>query len=466
MYVFFRIASFLSTLIGLYIASSMQMVVAYSPYENTMFSCVTTRWQIEYHGVIPLDILQYYMNNLDEACSGNPYKWSNVDTFLTPYETRAEVLAFDTEKVRDVIYAPNGVDYAYIIEENGTYRLLTADAESDAYSHIHTVQYENDGKTISFVWVKNGYDAFVRDFEERERYKHILSVLYRPKSSEYSIISADEDGYSLTTNGDLIAQYDLIYNPLFSPDGKDFSYLAKDGDITLFVKNGTEQRIKNTTVSFVYHPIDSSISSILKVWDGYKYIYGQKESPSYEKIDGFRFSLDGKNYAFIGKRNYGYSFVKNGVESGVYSKVYNDFQLSPNTDGYIFKAIQSQAMVVVVDGRTSKKYRDIPYFSYSPSGYGHIYVWQDLYDGRYEVIKDGAIIGVYDRVFQLKYSPDGTSYAFVARRNNRHFIVLDGVEYEDTHYGIYNLSFSTNSQILSYVTVDDGVSTLMQEWVH
>ena len=68
-------------------------------------------------------------------------------------------------------------------------------------------------------------------------------------------------------------------------------------------------------------------------------------------------------------------------------------------------------------------YRD---FVYSPDGKSFAFVAKR--DWKWVVVKDWRESDKYDNIWFLKYSPDGNSFMFVAKKNGKHIVVKDNRE--------------------------------------
>jgi len=100
----------------------------------------------------------------------------------------------------------------------------------------------------------------------------------------------------------------------------------------------------------------------------------------------------------------------------------------------------------------SNKYDLIKDFTYSPNGKSYAFMAKK--NGKEILVKDGKEITKYDFVWYLKYSPDGKSFAFLAYKDGKYLLVKDGREI--TKYdGIRSFKYSPDGKSLVFIAKKD-----------
>ena len=139
----------------------------------------------------------------------------------------------------------------------------------------------------------------------------------------------------------------------------------------------------------------------------------------------------------------------------------NEAILSPDGQHFAYTVIKSNGKwSVFLDGKKVKEYNTPPSphiysLTFSPDSKHFAYIAKR--DEKYFVVLDGKEEREYDLInpFSLTFSPNSKHLAYAAKRNGQFFVVLDGKEGEryDT---IGSLTFSPNSKHLAYAAKRNG----------
>ncbi len=259
-------------------------------------------------------------------------------------------------------------------------------------------------------------------------------------------------------------EYDAVRKLSFSPDSSNFSYFAERNNDQFIVLNGEE--LKNHTDIF-FAPNSKRIAYIVKDGDKkfVKVDNADNKGEKYDSINDFIFSEDGSSFAYKAMiTEEGDSFAHEGrggitwervvvlsnEEWGGYYEIGN-LALSPDGSRFAYEAKNNinDNWFVVLDG---KKLEEIGEERY------HIrrMRFNDNNDFIYEgtlpstsstpvadiLFFNGEKIANYDGIRDVIFSPNGESFAYIARKGNlkdppqsiENLIILNGEEQESYNY--------------------------------
>ena len=211
-----------------------------------------------------------------------------------------------------------------------------------------------------------------------------------------------------------------------------------------------------------------------------------KESPIYDQVRGlvrgaYRdqeciFSPDGNRLAYTARKGNKWVMVVDGEESAEFDGVREPY-FSFDGKHICYVGFRGNDAIMVLDGRECGKYPGIhmnfPSFKaktpqrdienafcpgiFGPNGrFAYAAVKARGKNGNDKVIAviDGKETSAYDDIGGIEFSPDGKHVAFVAKKSEHKFVVLDskpGAKYDDID-GL--LTFSPDSKRLAYVATN------------
>ncbi|MEN6356144.1 MAG: hypothetical protein ABFD83_03560 [Armatimonadota bacterium] len=211
-----------------------------------------------------------------------------------------------------------------------------------------------------------------------------------------------------------------------------------------------------------------------------------KESPIYDQVRGlvrgayrdqdFEFSPDGNRLAYTARKGSKWVMVVDGKESAEFDGVREPY-FSADSKHICYVGFRGKDAILVLDGKECGKYPGIcmnfPSFTaktpqrqidtmycpgiFGPNGrFAYSAVKARGKDGTDKIVAviDGKETSAYDGIGGIEFSPDGKHVAFVARKAERKFVVLDGKP--EAKYGDIDglLTFSPDSKRLAYVATN------------
>ncbi|MCA9377954.1 PD40 domain-containing protein [Candidatus Peregrinibacteria bacterium] len=129
-----------------------------------------------------------------------------------------------------------------------------------------------------------------------------------------------------------------------------------------------------------------------------------------QEAQNLTYSLDGKSFAYI-------------VNPGALS-----LTTMPDGTTAIGFSNKDTRDFIVKDGVAQKKYDSVYNPTYSPDGKHFAYTARTT-EGRDVVVVDGTELQEDRFVSKISYSPDSKSFVYIAHKDNKSFIIKDGIKY-------------------------------------
>ena len=143
-----------------------------------------------------------------------------------------------------------------------------------------------------------------------------------------------------------------------------------------------------------------------------------KEGKKYNQIDGYYFSPDSNNIAYVAVIN----------------------------SDKIVRGYLHQEFRVVLNDKEDKPYRSVRDITFSPNSAKLAYVALNSIEGNANsfVIQNGIAGKAYDEIHDLVFSPDSKNLAYVARKNKKMFVVVNGKEDKSYDYVLAKNTYEAN----------------------
>ena len=260
--------------------------------------------------------------------------------------------------------------------------------------------------------------------DAREACVKELGKVPQPFKNTYLFISPNGErvAYILTRGGKEILVCDgkegptwdsIQYVGPFSRDGKRLPYQAtKDGN-SFIVFAGEEDKAIPTvgTGRAVYSADCGRIAYWVKAGQERWIVCDGQAGPHYARVGGYRFSPDGKRFAYTAQDETGNVFVVlDGKALKSYEKV-GYMRFSPDSKRLAFTVKQGGTGMVVCDGKEGLRYPDVFYPFFSPDGKSLAYWARSTDYKKHFVIRDGKEVAQPGGEPRLAFSPDGRALA-------------------------------------------------------
>lgn len=340
-------------------------------------------------------------------------------------------------------------------------------------------------------------------------YKHIYDVTLSPDGQRVAYTAKDGDRYLFVVDGKEYGLFMETGQPIFSPDSRhvafecqigprwhlnvdgvvspptEFSYYAlpafsNDSKYILYYENGSDDQknrigisdlhfknalYKPATGPVIYSKDMSQVAIIQAVEKKQKVVRfsfsnpsDSKESEFYDSIEQRRFSDDGSVLAFIAKRGDNTFLVMNGREERLAAGTYPwPFVIRPDNKGIgIFATNKdwssTQLRQIFYDnGIKSGTYKEGSELIYSNDSLHYAFV--AVKNERFIIVLDGKDGQPFDRVISPAFSPDGRFLVYRARQDGKRFMVV-----VDTLSGNISKKLAVHEIVYPPVFTDDGKS--------
>jgi dipeptidyl aminopeptidase/acylaminoacyl peptidase len=273
-------------------------------------------------------------------------------------------------------------------------------------------------------------------------------------------------------NGVRSAEFDAFIQEItFTPDKKRYGYIAWNGETRHVVVDGKRQE-QFDSISEIHFSGDGKRVAYVN-WlsqPNFVVVDGKKDEPV-DNARGFLFSSDGVRYAYEAEKDGKQFVVVDGNRGSPYDQV-GCLRFSPkdNRVGYI--ASRDKKWVIVVDGIAGPEFDGIGWrpkssflrgglaysltlngFAFSPDGTRTAYV--AARDGKRFVVVDGVKGEAFDQEeCQPVFSPDSTRVAYRARHGKRWSLIVNGMRMGEEWPDLGNPTFSPDGKRLAYTGME------------
>jgi Tol biopolymer transport system component len=383
--------------------------------------------------------------------------------------TKLAVIQNDFKNVQDITFSKDGRHVAYSVGINGKFVVVLDGKEGKQYDYVQNVVFSPNGEKLVYIASLNNKTFIVLNGEESTRNGDIRNVVFSPDSKliAYQIIYSP-GGYSSLVIGDQEfknfgnASNDFSQNFAFSQDSKEAAWITE----TMSPNNketGNYREVNGTKIYDSYFVTKVNLTNMktsrlgTDVYDG---IYQLIFSPDGERI-AYSVSEDGNYYGVDNGK-----VVSDGAVSilpGNYSNIvlpeYNNVRLtySPNSQKLAYLIMDTYGNhFLILDGQKSELSDfyglDTP-IVFSPDGKRIAFgVLGKLADGDQYIIDNGSKETSYGGISTPVFSPDSQKLAYVARKGDKEFIVVNGKEIEAPGTVYTSPIFTVDSKMVGYGT--------------
>jgi WD40 repeat protein len=383
------------------------------------------------------------------------------------------------QELGETIFSADGWRVAFVAKKEGKAVVVLDSKMSRHYEDAGNLVFSPDGKDLAFIARKAGKQCVVVNGKEGKMYEGLGKPFFAPDGR--IIYEAGQNGKWMMVAGNREGPvFDMPdAPPLVTPDGKRLVYIEKHYDTkTNNLRSCTiEMRdcIKGKDYDFLTAMRNDSSRSHLA------YIAGkngkmavvtvdlaasglmEKEGPWYDEVYSLDISQVGDHLAYPARRGEKYILVKDGVEmpSPEHAKP-SHLVISQNGRAFNIGVLKGRFFATVDGKRIGKTYDEITWATFSPDGSQLAYVARK--DKKWFVIVNGVEGSPFDIVVTPLFSPDGKRLIYRARQNGERFIVVADSQgrmvREHPHYeAVWSPVFSPDGKSIAY-----GVRTGDELW--
>ncbi len=336
------------------------------------------------------------------SCSKTPVKQEKAP--INPQSTRLATIP-EGQEANDFYFSPDGHHLAYIVMKADKVALVLDGKESQSYKNISRIVFSPDCRTVAFKATDQGQQSVVINGKSEKAYESIGTLQFAPDGRVVYEAMRNKKWF-LVVGSRESPGFDMpLEMPMLSPDGNKIAYIEHHLDSkksNLIICNlDLKARIKGkeyaaitrikaskTNSRFAYIINSNGKQAVVSVVFPDTGLLQENEGAPFDQVLTMDISDDGAHLAYLARRDKTVLLVKDGVELPF-----------PEHE------MHSQALIDK-NGRTFI------------AGMTH---------GQFYPVMDGKSYGTsYDGIKDPVFSADGTKLAFVARKRDKHFVVING----------------------------------------
>ena len=294
---------------------------------------------------------------------------------------------------------------------------MTSTPSADAFAYIAV----SGGKAV--VVTKDGASATYDSVDARSvrLYPGGLAFTARRGGDHFLVNRGTETKLA----GELIFN-GFVPSPLVSPDGKRIALALRRGGKEFVSVDGVEGPMFDQIATMAFTATSQIVYSAKR--DGKVSIVKEGiEAGPFDSAGAPMTSADGSSIAFQIRRTDGSVWRVNGTDGRTY-KVLMEGVFSNDGKQFAYTAPIGTGVGIVLNEKEGSAFDSIgPPGLFSPNGTKHAYVAGGK-DNRLFVVLNGVVQkNTYELIADLTFSPDSQRLAFVAGNKNKRFVVVDGV---------------------------------------
>lgn len=384
-----------------------------------------------YYKISALAITAATMALIGTSCSKTPVKQEKATVNLKSTCLATIPAGHEPE---EFYFSEDGRHLAYIIKDEKKTFLVLDGKKSPGHTNISRVVFSPDCKTVAFKSEDSGQQSVVINGKSEKSYESIGTLQFAPDGRVVYEAMRGKKWFLVAGNLESPAFDMPLDMPMINPDGSKIAYIEQHYDpkkSNLIVCNlDMKKRIKgkdyeaivrikasksNSRIAYIVvkNGKQAVVSADFPVTD----VLSENEGPLFDQILTLDVSDDGAHFAYLARRDKTVLLVKDGVELP-----FPEHEMRSQT-------------LIAKNGRIFN------------AGVTH---------GLFSPIMDGKIHGdSYDGIKDPVFSADGLLLAFVARKGDKHFIVVNGSSGPEYDMVVSPL-FSADGSRLIYRARQDG----------
>jgi hypothetical protein len=323
-------------------------------------------------------------------------------------------------------WSPDSLHFAYPANTPAGWVVITKGRTSAPWLGIGEIVWSADSKHFAYSAQEQRFWAVVKDFKAGPYYDDILrgSIIFSPNGSSLGYVVQDGRWTRAVVDDKPGPKFDGIGRLTFSADSKHHVYLARRVDVSFFVVDGESSKAYDSIADVVLSPAGFHWAILARIDGFWHAIVDDTPGPAFNSIASPVFSATGDRIAYSARTDKNALVVVDGKESATFDEIRWSSVVFDSKGRHVgFSARRGARWRVVVDGQEGKEYDDVsvPVLS----GDTIAYVARRT-DGDFSVV-NGVEGPVFGNIGSLVVTPDGHHHGYVATKNNDSFVVIDSV---------------------------------------
>jgi Tol biopolymer transport system component len=304
--------------------------------------------------------------------------------------------------VESILFSPDGQKFVYTgMDEQDIWHLVSDAREEIVFHHIGEPVFSPDSKHIAFQASANEDWYIVVDSKQSKGGKYSYDPpVFNANSSKLAYLeNIDKDRRKLYIT-------DLNFNSLRIIDSVAAPLVrSPDGNmIAVVIRKNNKQRVAQ--IAFERPDVVT-------------------EGGEYDAVSHLVFSIDGASLAYIAERGKYHYLILDGKEQRINKSGIKQLLVSPNRKGVgiIFGEQKGEMFSQVVPSGIAEKYYDeVSDLTYSKDGVQHAYLARK--GENWFVVINGSEGPTFDKIVSPLFSPDGRKFVYRARKDGKRFVVV------------------------------------------
>ena len=363
------------------------------------------------------------------------------------------------------VISDEGRGAAYIAEQEGKQRVVHNGTPGSFFSEISRLTISPDGKRVSYRCALVGKQQAVVDGVPGQVYDNVRDFYYSPDSRHLAHVVQMGNMITILLDGKSIEESAAFGDVLFSANSAQLIYTIRPeggGHSSLVVydlKSGTKSVTECLEAPMAMNSDTSRLAVAVRDGDKQRVIDFAIASPKenirtsegYKTVSDLAVSSDGKAVAFVGVRDKKRYLVINGKEELLPegTAVNGSPVIRPDLKGagivlsHMDANVKITAVYWAFEGKLKlKAYEQIQELVYNRDGTAFAYVAKK--NDRWFVVINGVEGPEFDMVVTPKFSPDGSKLIYRARANKKRLVVVaDIAKKEHRRHPEYEMVFPT-----------------------
>lgn len=375
------------------------------------------------------------------------------------------------------IFSARGGGVAYVVEKDGTSRVIHNGVAGKPYATVGNVILSPDGKRIAYGALVEGEWRMVVDGKEGVPFNTVKSPLFSPDGSHlaYQAMAGERWHLVLDTTPNAGTQTRYLKHE-FSADSSRIAFIdnVDDKNRGRLVVSGpafATQAVVETGVSLMLSNTDKSRIAAVCTIDGKQRVIdfgfdkpdAVKKGPLYDAVQNLAFGPDGVSLAYSAERAGKRLLILDGKELALPDGIMSGLPVI-HPDKKMVSALMFSNNTVFLQqlspggGNRETGYEAADGLVYSRDGSFHAYVAQK--GESWFVVVNGKEGPAFDRVVSPKFSPDGKFLVYRARKDGKRFVVVADttgktVKIHPAYEQVFDVVFTADGKSVAY-GVKDG----------
>jgi hypothetical protein len=397
------------------------------------------------------------------------------------------------EEVSSPVFSADNNHFAYYGHTENKWSIITDNKEVQQITKgavVH-VRFTPDSKGIIYVLnIQNKY-SIVADGKRSNEYDFIdeNSIMFSADGSKMGFTAAVGNKQFNVIDGNEGTAYEQVGYPVISYNGKHFAYWGITDNKSYVILDDHESRSYDAVNEIIFNNKGNSCAYHAQRDGKHFVIIDGQESQPYQIVHSLRFSPDGAHIAYgmeilnaktdgeehheEGEKEgeeehepFTHFAVLDGNQFGPYETVVEGGLIfSPDGKQFAFKAEKHDEFFMVLNGKEGKHYSDILQATLTFSGDNKL-AFAAENDSKRMVNSDGVEGIPFNDVYSVAYGPDNSIMAYSVRKENKEFVVVNGVKGKtyDTIMGLGGIHFDS-PDTFHYMTMSGNDIILVEETI-